>query len=343
MLDLMTLVVKKFYYFFFLFLIISCHSNSKHSSDKFINIAGNAQGTSYSIIYFSESQINFARSFDSILKVVDEELSTYDSLSFISLINRNNDTCYSLSNHVLFSECFSKAINVYKVSNKTFNPALYPIVNYWGFYGSKNSNFKPDSLEVDSLLKACELESCFYLDENNLCKLNPLSKLDFNAIAQGYSVDLIADFLDENNINNYLIEIGGELRAKGKNSRNKFWTVGIDKPIYDSKPGENDFQEIIPLNNKSLATSGNYRKFYSINGKRYAHTIDPFTGYPVNHHLLSATVIADEAYFADAMATSFMVKGLEDSRKFIANNKQLGLKVLFVYDSLGEYKEWKNY
>ncbi|MBM77952.1 MAG: thiamine biosynthesis protein ApbE, partial [Crocinitomicaceae bacterium] len=238
---------------------------------------------------------------------------------------------------------FSKALNVYKLSNKTFNPALYPIVNYWGFYDSKKNNFAPDSLEIDSLLITCELEDCFKLSENKFCKLNSLSKLDFNAIAQGYSVDLIAEFLDENNINNYLIEIGGELRAKGKNSRNKFWSVGIDKPVDDSKPGENDFQEIILLDNQSLATLGNYRKFISINGKRYAHTIDPFTGYPVNHNLLSATVIADEAYFADAMATSFMVKGLEGSRKFIANNKQLGLKVLFVYDSLGEYKEWKNY
>jgi thiamine biosynthesis lipoprotein len=181
------------------------------------------------------------------------------------------------------------------------------------------------------------------LNGESLCKSNAFSKLDFNAIAQGYSVDLVANFLDSNNIDNYLVEIGGELSAKGVNKRGDVWKVGIDKPINDSRPGENEFQEIIALENKSLATSGNYRKFYEIDGQKFAHTIDPFTGYPVNHSLLSATVVADEAYFADAMATSFMVKGLTETKDFIQKNKNLDLNVLLVYDSLGQYKEWKNF
>ena len=338
----MTLVANKYHKFpFFILFIIAVSCSQNNNSYKSVN--GFAQGTTYSIIYESQNKHNYSHSFDSILNLVDEELSTYDSLSFISKLNNESDSCFSLSNHTLFYNCISKSLEVYELSGNTFNPALYPVVNYWGFYSSNASDFIPDSTLVDSLLNLCKFDSCFEFSESSICKKNLFSKLDFNAIAQGYSVDLIADFLDNKNSNNYMIEIGGEISAKGVNTRNELWKIGIDKPVDDSKPGENEFQEIISLDNKSLATSGNYRKFYTINGKRYAHTIDPFTGYPVNHSLLSATVVAKEAYFADAMATSFMVKGVDASKEFVANNKQLDINVLLVYDSLGEYKEWKNF
>lgn len=337
----MTSVVKTFIYFSVSFLLVLSSCNQE--TLVYHEITGFAQGTTYTVKYSSLINDDFSVSIDSILKEVDNQLSIYDSSSFISLVNDFSDTCLSISDYQLFNNCFIKSKEVFNLSGKTFNPALFPLIKYWGFYKSYNSKFKPDSSTIDSLLNLCQFKECFTLKGENLCKLNPFSKLDFNAIAQGYSVDLIADFLDSNNIENYLVEIGGELSAKGINKRGDIWKVGIDKPIDDSRPGENDFQAIISLDNKSLATSGNYRKFYEIDGQKFAHTIDPFTGYPVSHSLLSATVVADDAYFADAMATSFMVKGLSKTKDFIQKNQNLDLTVLLVYDSLGEYKEWKNF
>jgi FAD:protein FMN transferase len=340
-LGLMTLVVRS-YFKFSLIILLFAFSCSQEKKD-YLVVNGFAQGTTYSIKYSSINKENFSDSFDSILNLIDNELSIYDSSSFISLINNSSDTCFLFSDYPMFHDCVAKSKELYELSEKSFNPALYPLINYWGFYKSHPLSFIPDSLAIDSLLVLCQFEDCFTLLDTTICKTKSFSKLDFNAIAQGYSVDLIADFLDQKNSINYLIEIGGELSAKGVNKRGDIWKVGIDKPVEGSMPGENDFQEIISLENKSLATSGNYRKFYEINGQKYAHTIDPFTGYPVSHSLLSATVVAEEAYFADAMATSFMVKGLSETKDFILKNENLNLSVLLVYDSLGEYKEWKNF
>lgn len=337
----MTSVVKNFIYLSVSILLFTVSCNQKNLV--YHEVSGFAQGTTYTVKYSSHINDDFSFSFDSILKAIDNQLSIYDSSSFISLFNNFSDTCFSISDYPLFNNCFIKSKEVLKLSDETFNPALFPLINYWGFYNSNYSNFKPDSSIVDSLLKLCQFKECFTLIDEDLCKINAFSKLDFNAIAQGYSVDLVADFLDSNNIDNYLVEIGGELSGKGVNKRGDVWKIGIDKPIDDSRPGENDFQEIISLENKSLATSGNYRKFHEIDGQKFAHTIDPFTGYPVSHSLLSATVVADKAYFADAMATSFMVKGLTETKDFIQKNKNLDLSVLLVYDSLGKYKEWKNF
>ena len=337
----MTSVVKTFIYLSVSILLLA--TSCKQEKLVYYEVSGYAQGTTYTVKYSSSHKDYFSISFDSILNELDNQLSIYDSSSFISIVNDFSDTCFWISDFQLFNNCIIKSNEVFNLSEKTFNPALYPLINYWGFYKSNNSNFKPDSSEIDSLLNLCQYIDCFTLNGESLCKSNAFSKLDFNAIAQGYSVDLVANFLDSNNIDNYLVEIGGELSAKGVNKRGDVWKVGIDKPINDSRPGENEFQEIIALENKSLATSGNYRKFYEIDGQKFAHTIDPFTGYPVNHSLLSATVVADAAYFADAMATSFMVKGLTETKDFIQKNKNLDLNVLLVYDSLGQYKEWKNF
>jgi thiamine biosynthesis lipoprotein len=168
------------------------------------------------------------------------------------------------------------------------------------------------------------------------------SKFDFNAIAQGYSVDVIADYLNSLGINNYMVEVGGELKTKGVNSKHEPWKIGIDKPIENSKPGEQEFQIIAGLTNKSLATSGNYRKFYEKDGIKYSHTINPKTGKPVQHQLLSTTVVTDNCALADAYATAFMVMGVDETKLFLKQHKDLNLSVYLIYsDSTSKWKTWQ--
>jgi thiamine biosynthesis lipoprotein len=169
------------------------------------------------------------------------------------------------------------------------------------------------------------------IENNKVIKQHPALQLDFNAIAQGYSVDVLADFLEKKGIENYMIEIGGELRCKGKNSKGNYWNIGIDKPIENLQKRE--MQTIVPLKNKAMATSGNYRKFYEKDGVKYSHTIDPKTGWPVKHQLLSATVIADDAMTADAFATVFMVMGKDKAIEFLEIHKNLNLQVYLIFQN----------
>ena len=172
-----------------------------------------------------------------------------------------------------------------------------------------------------------------------LHKTDPRIKLDANAIAQGMTVDLVADFFESQNINNYLVEIGGEVRVKGVNEENLIWKIGINKPIDDATSTISELQDIVVLKNKSLSTSGNYRRFYIKDGKKYAHTIDPKSGYPVQHELLSASVMTDKCSKADAFATAFMVLGLEKSKELLKQNPDL--LVYFIYtDKQGKLAVW---
>jgi thiamine biosynthesis lipoprotein len=177
------------------------------------------------------------------------------------------------------------------------------------------------------------------LQGNKLVKEKPGMMLDFNAIAQGYTVDVLASYLESNGIMNYLVELGGEVKGKGQKNNDQMWTVGIDQPNETSTEGR-PLKAIIKLKDRALATSGNYRKFYIENGKKYAHIIDPHTGYPAKHNLLSATVLAANCITADAYATVFMVMGLERSKKFLSEHQELGLDVFFIYDENGV---WNTY
>ena len=238
------------------------------------------------------------------------------------------------------------------MTNGAFNPAIFPLVNYWGFYNNSKKNASIKQTAIDSLLNIISFnDSSFCLVNDTVSKegevfqiapffykINPNSKLDFNAIAQGFSVDVIAEFLVEKGLNNYMVEIGGEVRVSGFNPDGDLWKIGVDQPVENSSPGENDFEFIVSLNNVSLATSGNYRKFYEKNGIKYSHTINPSSGYPVNHSLLSVTVVAKQAAYADAFATSFMVMGVEQSLAFILKHPELELAAYFVYDENGENK-----
>jgi len=307
----------------------SCNS----SNQDIIKIRGNAQGTTWQITYLSENKSSHKEAIDSILKRIDLSLSTYVPASIISKINKN-DTVIMVDDY--FKEVFNKSIEVSEKTNGVFDITVAPVINAWGFGFTKKA-------EVDSAMIYSLLELVGYkmlrLQGNKLVKEKPDMMLDFNAIAQGYTVDVLASYLESKGIMNYLVELGGEVKGKGKKNNDKSWTVGIDQPN-ETITGGRPLKAIIKLKDRALATSGNYRKFYIENGKKYAHIIDPHTGYPAKHNLLSATVLAADCMTADAYATAFMVMGLERSKKFLSEHHELGLEVFFIYDKNGI---WETY
>lgn len=300
---------------------------------------GFTQGTTYHIVYeqpysplfiFNREANDYQDEIDSLLIDFDRSLSAYLPGSIISRIN-NNDQNVRIDS--MFREVFNKAREVTKISNGAFDITIGPIVNAWGF--GPELPKKTDSTLIDSLIQFVGMDKV-RIEGNRLIKSDPGIKLDVNAIAQGYSVDVIADFLRDKGVKNYLVEIGGEVRTAGTKKKNIPWKVGVDKP-YDNNifPGR-DLQVILALEDKSMATSGNYRKFYKENGIKYAHSINPKTGYPVRHKLLSVTVTAEDCMTADALATAFMVMGMEKSLKLV--NQLDGVEAYFIYsDDKGDF------
>lgn len=308
---------------------VSCNRSINNT----IKISGAAQGTSYHITYLAGQHSNYREAFDSIFKKIDESLSTYVAASIISRINRN-DTAVIVDDY--FSDVFNKSIEVSNKTNGVFDVTVAPIINAYGFGFTKKE--KVNKILIDSLLKNIGYKKV-RLEGKKLVKEIPEVMLDFNAIAQGYTVDVLASFLESKGINNYLVEVGGELRAKGRNIDDSCWTVGIEQPNEIPTDGEL-LHSIIQIKNKSLATSGNYKKYYVEDGKKITHIINPFTGYPAKNNLLSATVIAGDCMTADAYATAFMVMGLEKSKQFLSEHTNLHLEVFFIYDENGA---WKTY
>jgi FAD:protein FMN transferase len=319
----------KFIFFFtsFILLILSCNRGINNT----ITISGAAQGTSYHITYVAGQHSNYRESFDSIFNKIELSLSTYNTHSIISKINRN-DTTVKVDEY--FSDVFKKSIEVSEKTKGLFDVTVAPIINAYGFGFTKKERIT--NVLIDSLLRFVGYQKVRLVD-NKLVKDIPQVMLDFNAIAQGYTVDVLASFLESKGISNYLVEVGGELRAKGTKHNDSSWTVGIEQPNESLTDDVALFAEI-NIKDKSLATSGNYKKFYVEEGKKYAHIIDPFTGYPAKNNLLSATVIADDCITADAYATSFMVMGLERSKQFLTDHKDLNLEVFFIYDQNGIWK-----
>ncbi len=297
-----------------------------------MQVEGNAQGTTYHISYFSTEKIDYKADFDSILKKIDTSMSTYLPISYISRINKNDST---VQVDQYFVDVFNKSVEVSEKTDGLFDVTIGPLVNAWGFGYAINDT--TDLRLIDSLRHFVGYHKV-QLEGNKIIKLKPGIQLDFNAIAQGYSVDVLAAYLEHKGIKNYLVELGGELRASGK-KKNENWKVGIDQPIENS-PDQRKLAAIINLRDKALATSGNYRKFYEVDGQKYSHIIDPRTGYPAKQNLLSSSVLAKDAITADAYATAFMVMGLEKSKQFLSEHKDLSLEVYFIYDDQGN---WKTY
>ncbi|MBX2959180.1 MAG: FAD:protein FMN transferase [Flavobacteriales bacterium] len=315
--------------FAFAFLTILACSNEKKSS--LISIEGEAQGTTYHIAYINSNGVNYQRAIDSLLIEIDKSLSTYHKTSIITKFNQA-DSLVEIDE--MFTDVFNLSKQVYQESEGAFNPTVAHLVNAWGF-GFKNIE-NTDSSTIDSLLKFVDFDAISIID-NKVVKTNKNLMLDFNAIAQGYSVDVIADFLANQGIENYMVEIGGEVKVKGKNDKNKLWRIGIDKPVENET--ERTLEAVVNLNNQSLATSGNYRKFYEKDGAKYSHTLNPKTGYPVRHSLLSATVITDNCALADAYATVFMVVGIDKAKEILAKNNKI--KAVLIFEN--ENKQLETY
>lgn len=273
--------------------------------------SGYAQGTTFHItLRDSSGAPDRGGAIDSVLRAVNESLSTYQENSQISRLNRGD----TVQPDRLMIAMLKQSREVHRRTEGAFDPTVGPLVNFWGFGPEKRR--KVDSSQVNALLGQTGLAK---LPEASSSYVLPAGmKLDFNAIAQGYTVDLLAAYLEEQGVRNYLVEVGGEMRTRGLNDKGKVWRVGIDKPTEEIDQ-QDRFQVILALDSAGLATSGNYRKFWvdSATGTRYAHTIDPRSGYPARSQLLSASVIAPTASMADAYATAFMVMGTQAALRFL--------------------------
>ncbi len=305
-------------------LFVACNDKSNYSQ-----LMGFTQGTTYNIIY--DNPTNFKMEIDSLLAEFDTSLSSYNSSSIISRINRN-ETDVELDN--FFTTVVEASLEISRQTDGAFDITVAPIVKAYGF-GLANKDIITDEL-IDSLREFVHFD-LVTIENNRLNKAHPNVSIDVNAVAQGYSVDVVANYLESLGMQNYLVEIGGEVLTKGVNREGANWRVGVDKPIDDTTGvAPHKLQAVVELKNKALATSGNYRKFYIEDGIKYAHTIDPRLGRPVLHNLLSATVIADDCMSADAYATAFMVMGAEEAMEFATNNN---LDVyLIIADKEDSYK-----
>lgn len=296
-------------------------------------IEGYIQGTTYHITYEYRTKKDLHPEIEKILHDFDKSLSSYEPQSIISRINKNDPAVIP---DELFIEVFQKSVEINQKTNGFFDITVAPIVNAWGFGFAPGADV--DSNLIDSLMKFVGMEKV-NIKNGKIIKSDPSVMIDVNAIAQGFSVDVVCRFLDEKKVKNYLVEIGGELKSKGINPKGEDWKIGIDSPIEGNMEAGRTLQAIVAIKGKALATSGNYRKFYEKDGLKYSHTMDPKTGYPALSRLLSATVLADDCMTADAYATSFMVMGIERSIEFLSNNKFLEAYLVYSDDS-GSFKSY---
>lgn len=317
----------------FSLLVFYCISVFSQQTQIPIKIEGEAQGTTYHITYFDHQNRDFQPEIDKILNDFDLSVSTYIPNSIISKINSNER---NIIVDKYFIACFNKAKEVWKNTNGAFDPTVYPLSNAWGFGPGKKQ--KIDKVKIDSILQFVGFQ-LIELKGNKIVKKDPRVALDFNAFAQGYSVDVVSDFLNSKKIKSYIVEIGGEVYAKGKKPDGKNWTIGIEKPI-DNKESENPLKAIAKLENRAIATSGNYRRFVIEDGVKYAHHIDPKTGYPTKNNLLSASVFAKECISSDAYATGILVLGLEKAKVFLQKHPELQAYLIYS-DEKGNYQVYE--
>jgi len=327
--------IKNIIYTFILllavFLVWNYRENKKNALLKY-EMSGNTMGTTYSVIYFDESKKATQKSIDSLLIEFNNALSTYIPNSEISRFNRGD--LLTFESPYLYP-VLRTSKNIFKQSEGSFDPTVMTLVNLWGF--GPDDSLQPDSALVDSILNFTGFHHITFTDKE-ITKDDARVQLDFSAIAKGYGVDVVGEYLDYLKIENYFIEIGGEVLCKGKNiAKNTLWSLGITHPnseVFNVFP-----YAILALKDRGMATSGNYFNYHEIDGKRYGHTLNPKTGYPIIHNLLSATVVAPSCMEADGWATTCMVEGFEKSKKLIENNKQL--EAYFIYtDNDGSIKEY---
>jgi thiamine biosynthesis lipoprotein len=317
-----------------LLLLVFFTTGCKENKPVFANFTGFTQGSTYSIVYENKKKIHPAELKQKVEKTLsdfDMSLSLYKDSSILSKINRNEDAVPDS----FFTEVFRKSVIISEMTGGAFDITVGPLVRAWGFGPDAHKSFT-DS-KRDSLLKLVGMSKVSLIN-GRLIKSDPHISLDFNAIAQGYSVDVICRLFDNIGIKNYLVEIGGEVRAKGKKEGN-LWRIGIDKPVDNNMTPGQTLQAIIKISDKALATSGSYRKFYIEDGIKYSHEIDPKTGYPAKNTLLSASIIADDCSTADGIATACMVFGKDKTIEFLSTHPKFEAYLVYSDDN-GNFKTW---
>ena len=305
--------------------VVRCQRTAPYQKD-----TGFVFGTVYNITYQHDK--NLKDSIEAELRKVDFSLSPFNKQSIIAKINRNE----SVEADKMFTDVFNLARLISIETGGAFDITVAPLVNAWGF-GFKNDT-QPTKHAIDSLKRLTGYGKVS-LDGTRVVKADPRMMLDCSAIAKGYACDVVAGYLRKLGVENFMVEIGGEIVTQGINDKRLPWKIGVTKPVDDSLNTSQELQTVLNVTNKAMATSGNYRNFYYKDGKKYAHTIDPATGYPVQHNILSATVLADDCATADAYATAFMVMGLDKAKAVLARHPEL--MAYFIYaDEHGANAVW---
>ncbi len=314
-------MIRKLNVLLVILVLVSC---KKEEQLQLNYTSGKAFGTSFSVQFIDKQELDFSHSYDSLTAVINASMSTYIDDSDISKINRG-DTTVIIDKH--FVNVFKASKRLYRETEGAFDPTIGILVNAWDF-GPKGKIVSLDSLKIDSLLISVGLDKVI-LRNNKIIKNDPNTYLDFNSLAKGYAVDVFANFLENRGFDNYLVEIGGEIRGKGSNViKQKPWRIGVEDPNFDEKQS---YSKVVSLKNEAMATSGSYRKYkVDETGNRYAHIINTKTGYPHKSNLLSVSILANTCMEADAYATALMSMGLERSKQFLKSHQEL--KAYFIYE-----------
>ena len=301
------------------------------SGSKYYTNEGQIFGTTYHITYAGTNDLD--KEIRAELQRVDDALSMFNKQSVLSKFNRNEK--YDVSN-ARFNDVVRLSLQLSRETDGAFDITVAPLVNEWGF-GFKHRE-RINASKIDSLRAFVGYDKLFY-EGDRLNKRDSRVTIDCGAVAKGYGVDCVARLLSSKGCTNYMVEIGGEVVVKGKNAKGKTWTIGINKPVDDSTKTVSEVQSILHVSDCGIATSGNYRNFYYVDGRKVSHTIDPKTGQPVQHSLLSATVLTPSCAKSDALATSFMVMGLDRAKAFLAKHKDVQAYFIFA-DGQGKYNVW---
>ena len=323
-------------------MVFTCSCSAEHRIQEisYKKMMGKTMGTTYSVKYKDLHKEDYQPTIDSLLKAINEDVSTYIPSSTISKFNQSKQgISLDTASHRHLLANWKLAKFVFEASGGKFDPTVMPLVNFWGFgYAGREKVESVDPQTIDSLLSFVGMNRLQLISDHaqlQLKKDRPGIQLDFSACAKGYAVDQVAALLAQNGISDYLVEIGREVKAHGVNDRGEVWNIGISLPEDDAPP--NAIHSVTPLKNKALATSGNYQNFYEVAGQKYAHTINPTTGYSELNQLLSASVYAESCGLADGFATAFMVMGLEDAFQLASTIQEV--EAYFIYsDQSGSYQ-----
>lgn len=305
--------------------IVRQQQNTPYQKDE-----GYIFGTVYHITY--QHSDNLKEQIEQQLMEVNRSLSTFDPNSIISQVNQNKNPKVDR----MFTEVFTLSERIAKETNGAFDITVAPLVNLWGFGFKKGQTPSPQA--IDSLRATVGFHKVKLVNQH-VKKSDPRTMLDCSAIAKGYGCDVVARYLRSQGVKNFMVEIGGEIVTSGISPKRMPWKIGVTKPTDDPSQQSNEVEAIINVTDKAMATSGNYRNFYYKNGRKYAHTIDPKTGRPVQHNILSATVLADDCATADAYATAFMVEGLQGAQRVLAHHPELMVYLIYS-DAKGHNKVW---